>query len=222
MGSPRSGPGVPSRRCSPHPPPTPTRASCAWIGRRSPDGVASTERKRGDRAVAPRGARGGARGRGGGPGDDAVAAGPARLGAPPRRCPGVPRQHDVPAPAERPLHRAGRGPGAGDRADDGAARPADHAPQGDARQLRLPRRVGGCAAGADPGPAGPADGAGDDGWAEGILGAPLAPDVVADIEALLTTPGVDGARGTRTHGCQRHRRHRRPAGGAARRTGCSR
>jgi hypothetical protein len=30
------------------------------------------------------------------------------------------------------------------------------------------------------------------GWAEGILGAPLAPDVVADIETLLTTPAVDG------------------------------
>ena len=30
-------------------------------------------------------------------------------------------------------------------------------------------------------------------WAEGILGAPLAPDVVADIEVLLTTPGADGA-----------------------------
>ncbi|MGH9215753.1 MAG: hypothetical protein ACRDZS_05820, partial [Acidimicrobiales bacterium] len=30
------------------------------------------------------------------------------------------------------------------------------------------------------------------GWAEGILGAPLAPDVVADIETLLTTSAVDG------------------------------
>ena len=29
------------------------------------------------------------------------------------------------------------------------------------------------------------------GWAEGILGVPLAPDLVADIEALLTTPGAD-------------------------------
>lgn len=30
------------------------------------------------------------------------------------------------------------------------------------------------------------------GWAEGILGAPLKPDVVADIQTLLTTPGADG------------------------------
>jgi hypothetical protein len=30
------------------------------------------------------------------------------------------------------------------------------------------------------------------GWAEGILGAPLTPDVVADIQTLLTTPGADG------------------------------
>ena len=30
------------------------------------------------------------------------------------------------------------------------------------------------------------------GWAEGILGAPLAADVVADVETLLMTPGVDG------------------------------
>jgi hypothetical protein len=29
------------------------------------------------------------------------------------------------------------------------------------------------------------------GWAEGILGVPLAPDLVADIEAPLTTPGAD-------------------------------
>ncbi|HEY6697371.1 MAG TPA: hypothetical protein VIZ67_04035 [Acidimicrobiales bacterium] len=29
------------------------------------------------------------------------------------------------------------------------------------------------------------------GWAEGILGAPLKPDVVADIQTLLTTPGAD-------------------------------
>ena len=30
------------------------------------------------------------------------------------------------------------------------------------------------------------------GWAEGILGAPLKPDVVADIQTLLTTAGADG------------------------------
>jgi hypothetical protein len=39
------------------------------------------------------------------------------------------------------------------------------------------------------------------GWAEGILGAPLAADVVADIETLLTTPGVAGpAARERMHG----------------------
>jgi hypothetical protein len=37
-------------------------------------------------------------------------------------------------------------------------------------------------------------------WAEGILGAPLAPDIVGDIETLLTTPGADGREaGERMH-----------------------
>src|SRR5919106_654437 len=115
-----------------------------------------------DRAVAPPGAGGRARGRGCGPGDHALAAGPARLGAPAGRRPRVPRQHHLPPAAERALHRAGDGARAGDRADHCSSHPADDAPQGDARQLRLPGRVGHGAAGADPGAAGAADGSGGD------------------------------------------------------------
>ncbi len=99
--------------------------------------------------------------------DDPHAHRPPAVGAPPDRRARVPRRHHLPPPAERPLHAADLG--ARDPRGRGPVppRPVDHPTQGDAGQLRLPRRVGHRPARVDPHAAGAAVGAGHDGLGRG-------------------------------------------------------